>query len=177
MSGDGEILNARVAVSGLRVSARCRQSLKLTEDLSLTAYPDPATGGKPWTIGYGHTGGVRRGMRISLAQAEQYLTQDIMAAERIVRHAVAVPMTQGEFDACVHFVFNVGPGAKGVKDGFVTLKSGKPSTMLRKINAGDYAGAAMEFPKWAYGAGKVMGGLVSRRAKERRMFEGAYGVA
>jgi len=177
MNDAGEISTARVPVSGLRVSGRCRQSLKLSEGLYLTAYPDPASGGAPWTIGYGHTSGVKRGMRISLEQAEQFLTEDIATAEVIVRRAVTVPMSQGEFDACVHFVFNVGPGVTGKKDGFVKLRSGKPSTMLTKINAGDYAGAALEFRKWSFGAGKVMGGLVARRAKERAMFEGRYGVA
>lgn len=163
---------ARVPVSQLRMSGVGRTLVKMSEGLFLTAYPDPATGKAPWTIGWGHTAGVRKGMKISIDQAEDFLTADITDAEEVVRGAVTVPMSQGEFDAVVDFVFNAGPGAKDVKDGFVVLKNGEPSTMLRKLNAGDYAGAAAEFPKWVFGGGKIMGGLTVRRTKERAMFEG-----
>jgi len=162
---------ARIPVSELRFSAAARLELKESEGLRLKAYPDPASGGAPWTIGYGHTSGVTQGMTITADLAEDFLDADIADAERIARRAVKVPMTQGEYDAVVSFVFNVGPGRKGVKDGFVTLKNGQPSTMLRKINAGDYAGAALEFSKWVFGSGKIMGGLLVRRKAERARFE------
>lgn len=145
---------------------------KTSEGLRLTAYPDPATGLAPWTVGYGSTMGVKEGDVITLDQAEARLDRDLLNAASVVNKAVTVPLTQGQFDALTDFVFNVGPGRKDVKDGFVVLKSGKPSTMLCKLNAGDYAGAADEFPKWVNGNGKPMAGLITRRAKERALFEG-----
>ncbi|MDQ7996054.1 MAG: lysozyme [Luteibacter sp.] len=145
---------------------------KDSEGLRLVAYPDPGTGGAPWTIGYGSTVGVLKDDTISLDQAEARLDRDLANAAAIVNQAVKVPLTQGQFDALTDFVFNIGPGRKGVKDGFVVLKSGQPSTILRKLNASDYAGAAAEFPKWTKAAGRELPGLVTRRAKERAMFEG-----
>ncbi|WP_372396895.1 lysozyme [Azospirillum sp. HJ39] len=150
--------------------------VKEAEGLRLTAYPDPATGGAPWTIGYGHTGpDVRPGLRIAQAQAEELLQADLGEAAAIVDRAVTVELTDNQFGALVSFVFNVGAGRKAKgrdagKDGFVTLKTGQPSTMLRKLNLGDVAGAAAEFAKWTRGGGKVMAGLVKRRAAEASLF-------
>lgn len=140
------------------------------EGLRLKAYPDPATGGAPWTIGYGHTAGVKKGDVCTLEQAEKWLDEDWAYAAGIVEKAVKVPLIQNQRDALTSFVFNVGPGRKAVKDGFVTLKSDRPSTMLTKLNSGDYRGAADEFDKWVYGAGKKMAGLVTRRKEERALF-------
>lgn len=150
--------------------------VKEAEGLRLTAYPDPATGGPPWTIGYGHTGpDVRPGLRVDEAQAELLLQADLAAAAAVVDHAVTVELTDNQRGALVAFVMNIGAGrkAKGKdagKDGFVTLKSGQPSTLLRKLNLGDAPGAAAEFSKWTRGAGKVMPGLVKRRAAEAALF-------
>lgn len=145
--------------------------VKEEEGLRLTAYPDPATKAAPWTIGYGHTGpDVVPGLRISAARAEELLQADLREAADIVTRAVSVPLTDSQYAALTLFVMNVGPGGKGVKDGFVTLKSGKPSTMLTMLNRGDYAGAAAEFAKWTKAAGKVMPGLVKRRAAEAALF-------
>jgi GH24 family phage-related lysozyme (muramidase) len=139
----------------------------------LTAYLCPA--GVP-TIGYGHTATVTPEhvgkKRISVDTAEVLLLEDLHDATRIVERTVTVSLTDGQFAALVSFVFNVGPGAKGVKDGFVQLKNGQPSTMLRKLNAGDSAGAAAEFPKWTKGGGKVLSGLVKRRSEEMALFLG-----
>lgn len=155
----------------MKTSAAGVQAIKVREGLVLEAYPDPGTHGAPWTIGYGHTGrDVYKGLRINEAQADAYIAADVAGAERIVNHAVVVELTQAQFDALVSFVLNVGAGAKGVKDGFVTLKSGQPSTMLRKINANDLIGAAAEFPKWNRAAGRVLPGLVARRASEQSQF-------
>lgn len=94
-------------------------------------------------------------------------------AENLVQEHVKVALTQCQFDALVSIVFNVGPGAKGEKDGIIFLASGQSSTLLRKLNAGDYAGAADEFPKWCLGAsGTLLGGLVTRRTRERALFRG-----
>lgn len=144
--------------------------VKYFEGLRLRAYPDPATKGEPYTIGFGHTGGVKRGDVVTKADAENILRADLIEAERIVIVAVKVPLTDNQFSALCSFVFNVGPGMQAVKDGFVRLKSGQPSTMLRKLNMRDYDGAAEEFSKWISGAGKPMAGLKKRRAAERDLF-------
>lgn len=134
--------------------------IKSAEGLRLKAYPDPGTGGLPWTIGYGSTSGVTRNMVITEAQAEQMLAEDLVRFERIVERAVRVPVTQGQFDALVSFTYNVGEG------------NFTKSTLLRKLNAGDTAGAAEQFSRWVHAGGKVLSGLVKRRAAERALFLG-----
>lgn len=132
--------------------------IKEFEGCRLTAYPDPGTGGEPWTIGYGHTGGIKKGDVITQAQADEYLRADLVKFEGGVTKLVTASLTQGEFDALVSFSYNNGLG---------NLKT---STLLRKLNAGDKQGAADEFPRWCHAAGKEMPGLVRRRAAERALF-------
>lgn len=145
--------------------------IKRWEGLRTAAYDDNgAAAGGTWTIGYGHTGGVKPGDTISEAEAERLLREDLREAEGIVERNVAVPLTDGQFAALVSFVFNVGPGRAGVKDGFVQLKSGRPSTMLAKLNEGDYAAALAEFPKWTRGPAGTHEGLANRRAAESGLF-------
>ena len=134
--------------------------IKSAEGLRLKAYPDPGTGGLPWTIGYGSTSGVTRNMVITEAQAEQMLAADLVRFERIVERAVQVPLNQDQFDALVSFTYNVGEG------------NFTKSTLLRKLNAGDTAGAAEQFSRWVHAGGKVLSGLVKRRAAERALFLG-----
>ncbi|WP_448207297.1 lysozyme [Azospirillum sp. sgz302134] len=143
--------------------------VKNREDLELDAYQCPAG---IWTIGYGHTRNVAPGDRITAERAEQLLIDDLREAQTIVERAVKAPLDACQLAALASFVFNVGSGRKGEKDGFVTLKNGQPSTMLRKLNAGDYQGAAEEFGKWNKAKGRVMAGLVIRRRMERLLFEG-----
>ena len=132
--------------------------LKLTEaseGCCLTAYQD--TGGV-WTIGYGHTGGVRPHQTITQDMAEVLLRHDLDYAVGVV-NAHAMPCSQGQFDALVDFVFNVGPSQ------FLT------SHLLKYHLAGEYAAAAEEFSKWKYDNGKVEPGLVKRRAAEAALYE------
>ena len=139
-------------------SKDCYNLIKHFEGCSLTAYPDPATGGEPWTIGYGHTGPeVHPGMTITQEKADQLLTEDAVRVGNQVAKYVHVPLDQCEFDALVAFVFNVGIG------------NFFKSTLLRKLNAGDYEGAAKELPKWDKAAGKVMAGLTKRREAEKEL--------
>jgi len=129
------------------------------EGLRLTAYPDPATGGAPWTIGYGHTGpDVHPGLTITQEQAEELLMQDTQKAAAAVNAKVTGDITQEEFDALVDFVFNVGAGNFAA------------STLLKKVNSGDIHGAAAEFEKWDMAAGKHMAGLLRRRHAEAEEF-------
>lgn len=125
------------------------------ESLRLKAYDDGV--GVP-TIGWGHTKGVKWGDTCTKEQADQWLLEDLAVAEKAVNAYVKVDLSQGQYDALVSFTFNVGTGA---------LKS---STLLKKLNAGDYLGAADEFPRWNKGGGKVMKGLTRRRAAERELF-------
>jgi lysozyme len=144
----------------LLTSDRGLDLIKISEGLETEAYPDPGNRvtGEPWTIGYGHTRGVRRGDTCTEAQATDWLREDLQAAEGAVRRLVDVPLTQGQLDALVSFVFNIGPAAFG------------NSTLLRLLNSGDAAGAAGQFKRWNRGADGVLPGLVTRRAAERDLF-------
>lgn len=131
------------------------------EGLRLGAYPDPGTGGEPYTIGFGHTGGVRRGDTCTPAQARAWLAQDTQSAARGVADVIEVPVTQNQFDACVSLAYNIGLG------------NFRSSSLLKLLNQSRYAEAADQFPRWNRAAGKVMQGLINRRAKERAYFLGA----
>jgi lysozyme len=129
------------------------------EALRLTAYPDPATRGDPWTIGYGHTGAdVYPGLTITRDKAEQLLQADVRTAESAVKRLVRVALTQGQYDALVDFVFNIG------ETQFAS------STLLRKLNAGDYRSASFEFDRWNKAGGRILNGLVKRRDNEEALF-------
>lgn len=141
-------------------SAAGRKLITSFEGTRLAAYPDPATGGDPWTIGVGHTGPeVRKGLTITLAQADELLESDLRRFEAAVNR-LAPKTTQAQFDALVSFAFNVGDAALA------------KSTLLKKHNAGDLDGAAAQFALWNKANGKVMAGLTRRRAAEARMYQG-----
>ena len=151
----------------MKISKNGLNLIKTYEGLELTAYPDPGTGGAPWTIGYGHTGPeVHAGLVWTQQQAEQALASDVAQFERDVTSLVKVQINQNQFDALVSFAYNCGSDidaddiAEGLGD----------STLLKKLNAGDYDGAANEFPKWNKSGGKVMSGLTKRRNAERSLF-------
>lgn len=129
--------------------------IKKWEGLRLKAYLCPA--GVP-TIGYGHTYNVKMGQTISVAQAELFLDHDYQDAEEQVLSLVKVPLTENQLGALTSFVFNLGAGNLRI------------STLLRKLNQGDYTSAAEEFNKWVFAGGKKLNGLVKRRAEERELF-------
>lgn len=131
------------------------QQIASNEGYRLVAYPDPATGGAPWTICRGHTKGVYRGMRATHEQCDQWYAEDLRVAERAVQRNVRVPLKQGEYDAMVSFVFNVGEA---------NLRT---STLLRKVNAGDRIGSCNQYPRWIYANKMVLNGLVTRRYEEQ----------
>lgn len=132
--------------------------IKSFEGLRLEAYPDPATGGDPWTIGYGSTLGVTPGMVITEEQAEERLRADLERFERCVEKAVGDYVNESEFSACVSLAFNIGCGAF------------EKSTLVRLIKAGDMDGAALQFRRWNKANGKPMAGLTRRREAERALF-------
>lgn len=145
------------------ISKQGLELIKKFEGLRLKAYKCPSG---IWTIGYGHTKGVYPGMTITEELADKFLVDDIWYFERDVESLVKVPLTQGQFDALVSFAFNVG---SDIDDDDIPEGLGD-STLLKKLNSGDYAGAADEFPKWVYSRGKKLKGLVRRRAAERELF-------
>lgn len=129
------------------------------EGLRLKAYDD---GVGVWTIGYGTTviNGVKvkKGDTCTAEQAKSYMAQDLKKFESAVNTAVKVPLNQNQFDALVSLTYNIGNGAF------------KSSTLLKKLNAKDYKGAAAEFPKWNKAGGRVLAGLVKRRKAEMELF-------
>lgn len=141
--------------------------IKEFEELRLVAYRD---GVGKLTIGWGHTRDVQAGQVITEAEAEELLDEDLAWAEETVERVVPGPLTENQFSALVSFVFNVGPGKKGAKDGFVVLKSGKPSTLLRLLREAKYSQAADEILKWNKAKGKPVAGLTRRRKAERELF-------
>ena len=138
--------------------------IKRSEGKRLHAYPDPATHGEPYTIGWGHTGGVRPTDTITDAQAEQLLQADMRKRLVAMLHHLEHTPKPHESAAMLSFVFNLGLGAF------------YHSTLLAKFNAGDIEGAANEFPRWNKAAGHVMKGLTARRERERKLFLGETDV-
>lgn len=130
------------------------------EGIRLNAYDD---GVGVWTIGIGTTiypNGVKvkKGDKCTLEQALEYLQHDLKSFEKTVNESVKVPLSQNQFDALVSLAYNIGSTAF------------KNSTLLKKLNAKDYSGAADQFLVWNKGGGKVLKGLVRRREAERALF-------
>lgn len=142
----------------MRTSQQGLDLIKSFEGLRLSAYKCPAD---VWTIGYGTTAGVKPGQVITPKRAEELLRDDVTKVEEQVLRTIKVPLKQGQFDALVSFTYNLGAG---------NLAN---STLARLLNAGDYLGAAAQFDRWNKAGGKVLKGLVARRAAERAMFEAA----
>jgi len=134
--------------------------IKQFEGCKLTAYQDSVG---VWTIGYGWTQPVdgkpiRAGMTIKQETAERLLKTGLVSYESDVSRLVKVGLTQGQFDALVSFTYSLG------------ARSLSTSTLLLKLNAGDYAAAADEFLRWNKAGGKVLNGLTRRREAERALF-------
>ena len=128
------------------------------EGCELNAYQDQVG---VWTIGYGHTGrDVVAGLTITQDQANALLASDIAGSAAYVNQVVTVALQQNQFDALVDFVFNLGRAAFG------------GSTMLKQLNAGNFAAAAGQFVLWDHAGGQVVMGLLRRRQAEQAMFQG-----
>lgn len=159
LSGDdGDPADRPYAVSDAGI-----ELIKRFEGCRLSAYPDPGSGGEPWTIGWGTTRidgqPVRPGMKVSQAQADDLLRADV------ARHAAEVaaalgeaPTTQAQFDALVSFHYNTGAINR--------------ATLTRRHRAGDFKGAAREFARWTRSGTRTMPGLVRRRAAEAALYRG-----
>jgi lysozyme len=145
--------------------------IKRFESCRLKAYPDPKTGGDPWTCGWGETRGVTEDTWWTQDEADRRLAESIAAVEILVSKYVTHEMTQGQFDAFVSIIFNVGPGSS-YKDGICRLHDGRPSTLLRKFNEGDIGGCEDEWEKWISPGSSVSTGLLRRRQAELALFRG-----
>ena len=144
-----------MSVSNLGVDLICG-----FEGKRLVAYDD---GVGVWTIGFGTTiypNGikVKKGDTCTEAQAKSYMAHDLKKFEQAVNGAVTIPLNQNQFDVLVSLAYNIGTNAF------------KNSTLVKKLNAGDYRGAADQFDVWVNAGGKRMQGLVNRRAKEKEVF-------
>ena len=129
--------------------------IKHFEGCELYAYKCPAG---VWTIGYGHTKGVEPGMQITEQDAEDMLKEELIEYESYINDLVTVGLNQNQFDAMVSWVYNLGAG---------NLKA---STLLKVLNAGDYAGVPAQMLRWNKAGGKVLEGLTRRRQAEADLF-------
>lgn len=150
-----------VSQAGIDLIKRFEGLAKLIPGGKVAAYPDPGTGGAPWTVGFGATmiegKPVTPTTVITLEQAEALLRDDIERHARDVRALLReTPTTQGQFDALASFHFNTGALGR--------------STLLKLHKAGDYGAAAKEFPRWNRAGNRVLRGLVRRREAERALY-------
>ena len=155
---------AQVSEAGLALIKRFEGCARKRPDGKMEAYPDPGTGGEPWTIGWGTTRmngrAVRPGDVISQAKADMLLTEDLVRFEQevIVELGDALVRTsQAQSDALVSFHYNTGAIGR--------------ATLTRRHIGGHFSAAAREFDRWTYAGGRVMKGLVRRRAAERALYE------
>lgn len=156
----------RVSEQGEALIKRFEGCARVRVDGLIEAYPDPGTGGDPWTIGWGATGPdhfngvrIRRGTVWTQAQCDQRLREDLprYANDVIKVLGPAISATsQAQFDALVSFHYNTGAIAR--------------ATLTRKHVAGDFKGAAQEFARWNKAGGRVLKGLVRRRAAEAELY-------
>lgn len=148
----------------MKISSSGVQVLHHFEGCRLAAYPDPATGGKPWTIGYGDTGpDVVPGLVITQDEADSRFYKRLEREFEPGVSALINEAAQGQFDALVCLAYNIGLGNL------------RKSTLIRKFNTGDLPGADAQFLVWNRAAGKVMLGLRRRRAAEQALFRGLTG--
>ena len=110
------------------------------------------------TIGYGHTKGVKENQEITVEEADKFLDDDLFDHFYDLKSLVTVKVTEGQFIALMSFIFNLGSA---------NLKS---STLLKKLNQGDYDGASKEFPRWCYSGKKIVQGILNRRNAEVKLF-------
>jgi lysozyme len=151
---------SRVGAAGIALIKGFEGCARRRGDGLVEAYPDPASGGAPWTIGWGATGpGIARGTVWTQAQCDARLEDDLERYAAAVAKAIgAAPTTANQFDALTSFHYNTGAIGR--------------ATLTKKHIAGDYAGAAKEFARWNRAAGKAMAGLTRRRAAEASLYRG-----
>ena len=147
-----------IGPAGLALIKRFEGCARLRADGRYDAYPDPGTGGDPWTIGWGATGkGIMRGTVWTRAQCDARLDSDLIRFARDVARALGdAPTSQTQFDALVSFHYNTGAIAR--------------ATLTRLHKAGRFDAAGAEFGKWVHAGGKRLNGLVRRREAEAALY-------
>ncbi|MAE92959.1 MAG: glycoside hydrolase [Pelagibaca sp.] len=151
-----------VGDDGINLIKQFEGCARLRTDGLIEAYPDPATGGEPWTIGWGATrdglhGYVREGTVWTQQQCDERLVSDLARyANGVARAIDDAPTSQAQFDAMVSFHYNTGAIGR--------------ATLTKKHKAGDHEGAAAEFKRWNKAGGRVLNGLVRRRASEAKLY-------
>ena len=155
-------MRARLAIAVLSLSASALVGIAVHEGYRDTAYT-PVAGDRP-TIGFGDAQGVKPGDKTDPVRALIRLNEQAESFQRDLRRCIGdVPMHQHEWSAIVSWTFNVGS------------KAACGSTLVKKLRAGDYAGACRELLKWDYFQGRKLAGLTKRRADEYRMCIGEAG--
>lgn len=159
-AGD-EPIPRTIGHDGVALIKRFEGCAKLRPDGRYEAYPDPGTGGEPWTIGWGATGpGIGPGTIWTQEECDARLEADLARYARDVDEALGdAPTSQHQFDALVSFHYNTGAIAR--------------ATLTRRHIAGDFAGAQAEFARWNRAGGRVLRGLVRRREAEAALYAGA----
>ena len=155
---------AAIGAQGIALIKRFEGCAQLRADGLIHAYPDPGTGGEPWTIGWGatgrdhvHGGRIAKGTVWTQAQCDARLEQDLVRyAVEVARALGDAPTTQPQFDAMVSFHYNTGAIAR--------------ATLTQKHRAGDHHGTAKEFARWNRAGGRVLKGLTRRRAAEAELY-------
>lgn len=123
-----------------------------------------------WTVCYGHTGtGVKPGLKVSDAQCDLWLRQDLKVAYETTEQCVPGELPRSVRAAFTSFAFNVGPGGKGRKDGMCMLKSGNTPSHVKLLNAGEYARACDMLLQWSSAGGKFSRGVYNRRVSEVKL--------
>ena len=140
----------------MRASTILIEHIKKSEACVLQAYQDTAG---VWTIGYGHTAGVKKGDRITQYQAERFLREDLAKFEEVANRCKRVSGSQGKFDAVLDFIYNCGPA------------NFEKSTLKKYIESGRKTWEIQEqFLRWVNAGGVKLGGLVTRRIWEANRF-------
>lgn len=164
----------------MKVSPKGRALIARNEGCVLYAYPDPTTGGAPWTIGYGHTAGVRPGQQITQQQADDLLASDLdtIYGPRVETLLAGAPTTQAQFDAMVSLAYNIGLGdwQSGRIDRY-DAGGFEDSSILKNHLKGEYQAAADSFVLWNKAGGRVMAGLTRRRLEEAKLYRSDSPVA
>lgn len=149
----------RIGPAGIALIKRFEGCARRRADGMFEAYPDPATGADPWTIGWGATGPeIGLGTIWTPAQCDARLEADLARFAGEVERAIdGCATTAAQFDALVCFHYNTGAIAR--------------AALTRRHRAGDHAGAAREFGRWVFAAGRRLNGLERRRAAEARLYQ------
>jgi GH24 family phage-related lysozyme (muramidase) len=157
-------LPSTISAQGIALIKQFEGCARRRKDGRIEAYPDPGTGGDPWTIGWGATGKgldgegrITRGTIWTQGQCDARLERDLERYAADVARALGdAPRSQAQFDAMVSFHYNTGAIAR--------------ATLTKRHKAGDFSGSAREFRRWNKAGGRIMKGLARRRAAEEKLY-------